>query len=43
MPEPPEVTLARIALEVDTRMLPPAKWKALREAAEAVLAKARRA
>ena len=37
--EPLEVVLARLALEVDTRMLPPAKWKALRDAAEAVLAK----
>jgi hypothetical protein len=41
--ESPEVTLARLALEVDTRMLPPAKWKALRNAAEAVLARTGRA
>lgn len=41
--DPPEVTLARLVLEVDSRALPPAKWKALRDAAEAVLAKAGRA
>lgn len=37
--DPPELTLARLALQVDTRMLPPAKWKAMRDAAEAVIAK----
>lgn len=37
--EEPEVVLARLALQVDTRMLPPAKWKALREVAELVLAR----
>ena len=39
--DPPEVKLAVLALEVDTRTLPPAKWKALRAAAEEVLAQHR--